>query len=266
MTKKMSTSYRYLNQKEIDRTVMQILDVLLDESVPFSGTHRKIQWDKGWGQNLKEGTVMPKYFGKHLVQRKNGRFIMAKYKGFEARQLHDLVFSLAKKYFTNLQNVYEFGCGTGHNLTYVQMATKAKVHGLDWATSSQVLLKKQGIDSYNFDFFKPSSLKLKEDAGVLTVAALEQTGTDYKKFVSYLLKNKPNVVVHIEPIPEFLNPSNLLDYLSIKYMEKRKYLSGYANYLAELERKGKIKILEARRSGIGSKFIDGYSILVWKPV
>jgi len=82
----------------------------------------------------------------------------------------------------------------------------------------------------------------------------------------YLLRNKPSVVVHIEPIPELLDPTNLLDYLSIRYMQKRKYLTGYLDTLRVMEQRGLIKIMEARRSGIGSMFIDGYSIIVWKPL
>lgn len=258
--------YRYLTKAEEDATIIEILDTLL-KPIEYSGKHRKEQWEKGWGQNLKEDSMTPHYFGKYLVQRLNGRFILAFSKSFEASQLHRLVFDLSCKYFKGTMDVYEFGCGTGHNLMEVSMSnSNLTVHGLDWAMSSQKILKKWGIDAHNFDFFKPSKLKLTKDSGVLTVAALEQTGTEYKKFVKYILKNKPKVVVHIEPIPELLNPNNLLDYLSIKYMEKRKYLSGYLTYLKELERQGKIKILEARRSGIGSLFIDGYSIISWKPL
>ncbi len=124
-----------------------------------------------------------------------------------------------------------------------------------------------GFDAQNFDFFKPDyDITLVKNAAVYTVAALEQTGTNYKKFVDYLLKNKPSVVVHIEPMPELLDSTKLLDYLSIQYMNKRKYLRGYPDYLEALEKKGKIKILEKRRSGIGSMMIDGYSIIVWKPL
>jgi hypothetical protein len=95
---------------------------------------------------------------------------------------------------------------------------------------------------------------------------LEQVGENYEKFVQYLLNNKPAVVVHIEPIPELLDSTKLLDYLSIQYMHKRKYLRGYLTYLESLEKQGKLKILEAKRSGIGSFLIDGYSILVWRPL
>lgn len=267
MTKKMK--YRYLNKKEEEQAIIQIMEILLDKSIPFSGAHRKKQWERGWAENLESGNGVPKYFGKYPVHRLNGRLIKAD-KNWEIEQLHHLVWELTKKYFRGNNNIYEFGCGVGHNLwvmhEYLRVAwPSTKMWGLDWTKSGTEFVKDMGFDSKVFDFFKPDH-KFKLDGGVITVAALEQTGEGYKPFVDYLLKNKPDVVVHIEPIPELLDSTKLLDYLSIQYMHKRKYLKGYFTYLEELEKKGKIKILEARRSGIGSFLIDGYSVVVWRPI
>lgn len=261
--------YKRLNKKEKDKAIIEILNVLLDKSVPFSGAHRKNQWEKGWGENLKTGDITPKYFGKYKVNRLNGHLVWGLSKNYEQEMLYALVDDLARKYLSKAPFVAEFGCGTGHNLLRVRKVNKkAHLIGFDWTRSSQKIVNKLGknIKGHNFDFFKPSNFGLPTDTAVYTVAALEQTGTKYKKFVNYLLKEKPSVVVHIEPIPELLDPTNLLDYLSIKYMQKRKYLSGYLTYLRKLEKQGKIKILEARRSGVGSFLIDGYSVIVWRPI
>lgn len=259
--------YRYLNKKEEEAAIIQILEVLLDKSVPFSGAHRKKQWEKGWAENLESGNGIPKYFGKYKVNRLNGRLVYGLSKDYEREMLYTLVDSLGKKYLSKSKDVYEFGCGTGHNLWRIKkINSNAVLHGLDWTKSSRKIVRSMGFESQCFDFFNPTKAVLEENSAVYTVAALEQTGTNYKKFVSYLLKNKPNIVVHIEPIPELLDSIKLLDYLSIQYMYKRKYLRGYLTYLEELEKKGKVKILESRRSGIGSFLIDGYSVIVWRPL
>ncbi len=260
--------YRLLNKKESDQAIIQILDTLLDPSLPFSGAHRRKQWEKGWGENLKSGDVVPKYFGKYKVNRINGKLVVGMEKDFERNMLYSIVTELGYKYMTKAKHIYEFGCGTGHNLLRMQKINpKATLHGFDWTTTSNKLVQKLGFDSQNFDFFEPNfSIGLHENSAVYTVAALEQVGTRYEQFLKYLIRNNPSVVVHIEPIPELLDPTNLLDYLSIKYMQKRKYLNGYLSTLRLLEKQGKIKILEARRSGIGSLFIDGYSIICWKPI
>lgn len=264
MTRK--TRYRPLSKKEEEAAIIQMMEVILDRSVPYSGKHRKGQWERGWGENLESGDITPKYFGKHRVNRLNGRLVYALDAHYEQDMLHALVQRLARKYMRKAADIYEFGCGTGHNLWKVREVNNyAYLHGFDWTRSSQKIVESMGFDAENFDFFNPSKTKLMPDSAVYTVAALEQTGENYEKFVAYLLKNKPSVVVHIEPIPELLDSAKLLDYLSIQYMHKRKYLRGYLTYLESLEKQGKLEILEAKRSGIGSFLIDGYSIIVWKP-
>lgn len=258
---------RPLTKQEEDKAIIQILDTLLDDSIPYSGAHRRKQWEKGWKENLKSGNQVPKYFDKYPVQRLDGKLVLGISRDYERQMLYKIVDRLAEKYLSKYENVYEFGCGTGHNLWRIKKANPhALLHGFDWTESSNRIVRSLGFHAEKFDFFNPPRIKLNKNSGVYTVAALEQVGTDYRKFVRFLLNNKPSTVVHIEPIPELLDPSNLLDYLSIKYMEKRKYLSGYLKYLQSLEKQGKIRIIEARRSGIGSMFIDGYSIIVWRPV
>ena len=118
----------------------------------------------------------------------------------------------------------------------------------------------------NFDFFEPDdSLMLNSNSGVITVAALEQVGSSHKDFVQFLLRNKPSIVLNIEPISELLDASNALDSISIDYFKKRNYLDGYLSYLRQLESLGEVRICEAKRSYFGSLFIEGYSIIVWSP-
>ena len=64
---------------------------------------------------------------------------------------------------------------------------------------------------------------------------------------------------------EFLDENKLVDFLSIEYFKSRNYLSGFYSHLVELERLGKIEILEKKRLYSGSYFIEGHSLVVWKP-
>ena len=264
----MKLNYRKLNKKETEKTIIQILEVLLDDSLPFSGKHRKEQWQSGWFENLVEGNVNPHYFGKYKINRRGGVFVEALSKNYERDMLYKILDLYFKKYLTKVKYIYEFGCGTGHNMLRVKKINpKAILCGLDWVSSSQEIVERLNLRSFQFDFFHPDyRLKLVPPAGIYTVAALEQTGTNYKKFIRYLLKNKPAICLHIEPIEELLDPNNLMDYLSIKYFHKRKYLRGFLTYLRELEKEGKIKIHEAKRNHIGSLFIEGYSVIVWSPL
>jgi hypothetical protein len=155
-----------------------------------------------------------------------------------------------------------------------EVNAKADLWGLDWTEASQKVLarlKDTGIDpkinGRRFNFFDPDrTFKLAPGAAIYTAAALEQIGNRCQPFVNYLLENRPAICIHIEPINELLDEGNLLDFLSITYCKRRNYLSGLLPYLRALEQDGRIKIHMARRTFIGSLFIDGYSVIVWSPV
>ena len=270
-----------LSKSEEEQVYIKIINTLLDPFLVYSGPHRLKQWEKGWGQNLaelnKEKTtkaIFPHYHGKYEINRLNQAFVKGISPNYERNMLYVILDYVFDKYLRKAENIYEFGCGTGHNLLKArEVNPSANFFGLDWAKSSQKILKQmadtgleKNIKGYNFDFFKPNvKIKLADNSAVYTVAALEQIGSSYKPFVSYLLRNKPAVCLHIEPIAELLDENKLIDNLSIKYFRKRNYLNGYLDYLKELEKKGKIKIIEAKRTYIGSLFIEGYSIIVWRP-
>jgi hypothetical protein len=269
-----------LNEVEKENAIKGIVDFLLSEFVVYAGEHRFNDWDKGWGENLKDfeitrsiNSIIPKYFGKYPINRLNRKFVKSADNNYEVKMLSILQYWLFDKYFKQSSSIYEFGCGTGHNLLRVrEVNQKAKLWGMDWAPSSQTLINgianliDPNLFSHNFDYYKPDlNFKLEENASVYTFASLEQTGDNYKHFINYLIENKPSLCVHIEPTSETLEEDNLLDYLSIKYFKKRNYLNGFINHLKELESQDLIKIIDVKRSFIGSYYIDGYSIIVWKP-
>lgn len=275
-------SYTELSNQERDYCVLSNIKALLDPKLVSAGKKRKKQWDNGWGENLNElndkhmvDSIIPKYFDKYEFIRFEQRFIKTKSKNFEYYSLKIILDWIFEKYLGNIKTIYEFGSGTGHNLLQLyNMYPKAEIWGLDWAESSVKLIKKFSVlnESLNisgkqFDFFNPDyEFKLKPNSAIYTVAALEQVGDKFKDFVEYLLKQKLEYCIHIEPIGELLDGENLLDWLSIQYFDKRNYLKGFLTYLQELEKTGKVEIINAQRSYIGSLFIEGYSLVVWRPL
>lgn len=273
--------YQPLTQKERDEVIRKIISTLLDPFLVYSGKHRLSQWEKGWGQNLtefnsqqKKSSIIPHYFGKYPVVRINQEWVKPKSKDFEYNMLGIILDWLFDKYMRDAKTVYEFGCGTGHNLMRLrEVSPDATLWGLDWVTSSQNIIqayakkKKDGkLFAHRFDFFHPDKkFKLDKDGVVYTVAALEQIGDKHGKFIDYLLSQHPKLCVHIEPIGEMLDENTLIDYLSIEYFKKRKYLKGFLTRLHELEKEGKVRIIREQRTKIGSFFIEGYSVIVWTP-
>lgn len=270
-----------LSLEDFNRTVKRVLQEL-DSDLVKSGSHRKRDWNSGWGENLEAlqstndlESLKPGYFEKSEILRFNQRWFFPDDKWAERDLLHLIAQTFSLMFLRPCSSIYEFGCGTGHNLLALRKVFPDKdLVGLDWAMSSQKLISELSritgdsrICSSNFDFFNPDySLTVSENAGFITVAALEQTGENFRDFIEFTLEKKPRLVLNIEPIGEMLDHNNLLDSLSLRYFTKRNYLNGYLSFLRDLEAKDKLRIIDTRRTYIGSLFIEGYSVCIWEPI
>lgn len=278
----LNIEYVELTLDERDACIRECVRVLLDPNVEISGAHRLEKWEKGWGENLKalkvgkEKALLPLYFKKDEIVRWRQKWIKPLNPGFDFSVLSIILEWLFEKYASQADSIYEFGCGTGHHLLRLREFNRtAKIYGLDWAEASQKIILEmiekgiaQNTYGKKFDFFNPDeSFSLDKKSVVYTVGALEQVGERHENFLKYLIKNKPKICFHIEPIAELLDPNNLLDFLSIEYFKKRNYLSNFLTRLRALESEGKIKIHDARRTYLGGNiYVDHYSVVVWSPL
>jgi trans-aconitate methyltransferase len=270
--------YNFVHDTITDKDEQSGLLVMLmtefDKELPLAGDHRQSDWEKGWEENLTSGNIIPKYFGKHSIVRWKQTLVKAVSPDYEINMLHLIVDWVADKYMRDAIGICEFGCGTGHNLQRVRLVNPdANLVGLDWAESSQEIIdnyaEKTGdinLFSAEFDFFNPDyDTQYVNECIIYTVASLEQTGERYTAFLDYLLTVKPCLCIHIEPVEELLDKKSLLDYTAIKYIRKRGYLTGFLTKLRNLESKGRVEILLTKRTYVGSLFIEGYSVIVWRP-
>ena len=273
-------SYSEISKSANNEAILRVLNALNSDLIQV-GAHRSGDWEKGWQENYENykqsknlSDVIPKYFNKIPLIRWKQEWIQPNSPTMEYDMLGLIVNFITDSYLEDFSNVYEFGCGTGHNLLRIRnRMPDVNLIGLDWATSSQALIRQVAVDTSdpkftgeNFDYFKPNrDLKIRDNSAVITVASLEQTGSKFNEFIDYLVEQKPSLVIHIEPMWEPLDETNLLDYLSIKYFEKRNYLNGLQKYIEHLENQGKAEIVKKDRTYVGSFYIDGYSLLVWKP-
>lgn len=272
--------YEALTQHEQDQAVLKVLKTL-DGRLTRSGEHRLPSWEEGWRQNLdafkQSGSLddlAPRYFGKEPLVRWKQSFIRPLDSTFEYGMFGLLLDWILDDWLSEPPHVYEFGCGTGHNLLRIrERYPQSRLVGLDWAESSQETLRHIAqelgdtrLEAARFDYFNPdTSLALEEGSTVLTVASLEQTGGDFRNFIDYLLAQPVECVVHVEPIWELLDPDNLMDYLSIRYFYARNYLDGLVQYLRMKESVGELTVLRDQRSFVGSFYVDGYSVVMWRP-
>lgn len=270
--------YRVLKEEERDSQILRVLKVI-DSTLEVAGPHRNERWERGWSENLEEfiqsnydfSKLVPKFVKQNEAIRLKGQYVMPRHPAFETSFVSVLRAWFSTVYFSNCESIYEFGCGPVHNLAALAKIFPEKTfYGLEWVQASLKIIKVlkencgMNIIGKYFDMFRPDpEFKLRKDSGVLTIGALEQMGKQFEPFLDYLIRNKPTVCVHLETMEELYDPTRLFDYLALRYIRKRNYLSGFLTRLKQLENQNKIKIIQARRT-FGSFFHDGYSCVVWK--
>ena len=274
--------YRKLNGAERDQAILRVLKSIDSGDLAVAGNPRKAQWELGWTENLQGfmngghdlSALVPKYIKQGEPLRIFGEYVVPIDRNFELRYFDVFRRWLFRTYFERVENIYEFGCGSGYNLAVLaQIYPDKNLYGLDWAPTSKEIVDQMAqaygwkMEGLIFDYFSPDRrVNIAANSAVLTIGSLEQVGRKFEPFLQYLLESSPQVCVHAEPVVEWFDENNLMDYLALRYHKTRGYLEGFSTRLRELEDQGTIEIVGAHRSHYGTLFADGWSQLIWKPL
>ena len=171
----------------------------------------------------------------------------------------------------DIENICEFGSGSGTNFYLINEILQDKSFILSdiSVTSLKIIeelkrkLNRNNLTYSNIDIEQDIDLQLPDNTAVITTSVLEQIGDNYKNFINFILKEKPQIVINVEPIVELLDSKNGFDNVMNLYCEKRKYLAGYLTELEKLEKQKKIKIIMKKRTMVSGTFIEN-SVLIWK--
>lgn len=272
-------AYRKVESDDRDKNILAVLKKIESGELQIAG--KKVYWQKTWGGILKNfigsnyslKKLIPRYFKRIQFLRFYRNYIKPEKKTFSEKWFNVFKLWLFEKYLKDVDNIYEFGCGTGQNLILLaNIFPDKKLFGFDWVKQSASILnlaaKKYGykIKGGMFNFFSPDEkLRLFRNSAVLTVHALEQIGSDFEPFLKFILKKSPILCINVEPICELYDEEDLFDYLAIKFHKSRNYLNGYLSRLLQLERDGKVEILKIQRVFLGSFFHDSHSYIIWRP-
>lgn len=276
------TGYTFANKYELEEYIFNVLKLIYSNNIQRTVEQNLQTWEKGWSENLSflsqnnvtsVEALKPKYFRESRFLRFNNELIVPDNLNLEYDLFVLSRYIIFSKYLSVYKNIYEFGCGSCQNLLMLSdVFPSKKLYGLDWAEPSIKIAKKlsetldRNIEAFIFDMLNPSpDIVLKPKSAVITIHSLEQLGQRYDKLLSFIIAARPDIVVNYEPILEFYDEDNLLDYLAILYSRKRKYLSGYLTSLRELEKQNKIEILQAYRPYLGG-IIHESSLIIWRPL
>jgi len=265
-----------------DKILLEVINKLDSDKQKIAAPERKDVWFKGWQENLDSfvksngdlTSLTPKFIRPDQPIRFQGNYIIPTNDQFEYDFLRLFQTWLFKKYLHDCKNIYEFGCGTGLNLELISSFFPDKnLWGLDFVQSAVDLIDKIGqyhnikIKGHIFDMTTPDyDFKIASQSGVFTFGSIEQLGSDISGIIDYLLVSQPKICIHVEPTVELYDSSKLFDKLAIKFHQQRGYTEGLLGQLQSLEENEKIEILKVKRLNFGSLFMEGYSLIVWRPL
>lgn len=261
--------------------ILHVLETIDNDTQRVDNPERAVVWERGWREALEEyrktgasSSLVPRFVRPCRPVRYRGEYALPANPWFERDWVALLRAWLADTYFVDCDCLYEYGAGTGWNLLAIQERHPRLVcKGFDFVDSAVELINEVGrttgrpITGERFDFFAPGKAQGVDRCGVLTMGALEQTAGVVQPFVDFLLawEHKPSFVVHVEPVPELIPGDALFDSLALRFLRQRGYSTGLLPYLQGLARQGRIDILRATRTGIGSLYMEGYNVVAWRP-
>ena len=222
------------SQQERDEYVLEILELIRSPRIERTVDENRAAWERGWQQSLEEArasnfapeALRPKYFRGNRFLRWQGDVVVS-----ENPQIEYDLFVLARRllfgsFLPGVRTIYEIGSGSGNNLWLLsEMFPEARIIGLDWVAPAVELATELGrasgrqIEGRHLDMLNPDrAVALEPGAAFVTIHALEQLGDQHGPLIDWLAAARPAVVLHYEPILEFYDRANVLDYLALWYL------------------------------------------------
>jgi hypothetical protein len=281
MLSKADTRFRPASSAEYDEYLLHYLSLLKRNEIVRDTEQNHQAWLRGWTESMNEIIASgpsaiacrPKYFRgskffrwrKGLVTTPNPQL---EYDLFVAAR-HQIF----RYWLSDAPSIHELGCGSGGNLWLLQeIFPDKKIRGYDWVEPSVKIAEGIGkstghdVGGSILNFLEPPArVPLDTGAAVITIHALEQIGNRFGPLLDSILAARPSIVVHYEPVIEYYDSANVLDYLAIWYSEKRSYLNGLPGALHALQKAGRIEILEEHRPQLGGTLHEA-SLIVWRPL
>jgi hypothetical protein len=253
--------YEFANPEDYNLGLIKFVNFLTEVKKESGPEYQEI-WEKGWQENLDAflssgdlSDLIPKFVRKKELIRFRGGWISPVDAEFET----NFVMVLRDAIFRDLVHLSK-------------VLPNKKLFGCDWAKPSVQILdelnKKLNLDihGFQFDLFQPNNQfleKISKNSGLFTIGTMEQLGQNYQEILDFILASNFKRIVHIETNYELYDENNFLDFLSKKYIVKRNWLRGYFSTLRDLEKVGKIRIIQEKKT-FGSFFHDGYTVTVWE--
>ena len=198
----------------------------------------------------------------------------------ENQKIQDLYFKIVKntikKYETKEINIIEFGAGYGSiilKLAEKYQKKKINLKAFEFTESGinccKYISKSHGlkvnVGQCDFNDFDIRNYDIPEESIFFTSWAMALVDGFPEKMMSEILKYKPKVVIHFEPIKNHWDEKNILEKIWNKYLFLNDYNETLYEDLIKFETRRYIKIINEEKSKFGSNPFCPISIIEWIP-
>lgn len=169
----------------------------------------------------------------------------------------------------------ELGAGYGSklmSLSEINPLDKLPLYAAEYTKSgcdlikliSKKINKQVKVGSCDFDQLYINDIEIPKNSIIFTSYSIHYVDKLKKKFVEFIAKLKPKVVVHFEPCYEYFDENSLHGLMCKRYME----LNGYTQNIASAIEEGCLDIeakFEVERNIFGSNPFLPFTIIKWFP-
>ena len=208
-------SYQLMQGVDRDRTILEVLRRIESDTQKIGADDRKDVWERGWREildgyvssNFAPEKLVPKFIRASQAVRLNQQFVLPRNASFELRFVEVMREWVFHEFFSQFEEIHEFGCGTGFNLiTLASLYPEKRLFGSDFVPASVEIANqiaahlKIRLSARLFDMVSPpSDYQLARGSAVFTFGSLEQLASKFDRFLAFLLDRRPGLCLHVEP-------------------------------------------------------------------
>jgi hypothetical protein len=146
-------SYELVQREEEEELILGILKRIGSDKQVVGSPERTDVWHNGWSENLltfretqNKSAITPKFIRPGNIIRLGGHFVRPSNPFFERDYAKLLQYYVYDNFITDdIENVYEFGCGSGFNLlNLAAIKPELNLYGSDFVNSSVELVNEVG--------------------------------------------------------------------------------------------------------------------------
>jgi hypothetical protein len=181
-----------------------------------------------------------------------------------------------KPYITTIDGICELGAGYGSKILKLsenKIYSNKTITALELTDSGRDCIEefkninniKVSTGYCNFTDKNIDYYKIKPNSILYTFYAVHYMSCICDEFFRSIIKAKPKIVLHFEPVYGYLNGNDKYNILCRKYIKHNNYNENLLGALKQAEKNNIIKIISEKRNIIGTNPVLPMSIISWVP-